>query len=759
MPSTQAIQAGRAFVRLFLKNDMTSQLVRVLRKAQARLQNFSRSAITMGRQVAIAGALMAAPLALATRTFAQFDDGMREVGAVTQAVGADFDLLTDKAKKLGASTSFTATEVALLMAELGRAGFAPAQIDKMTGSVLALARATKTEAAPAAGIMSAAIRQFALGAGDASRVADVLTAGANKSFNTLESLGESLKFAGPVANDFNMSLEDTVAVLGTLGNVGIQGSAAGTAIRRILLATGADAKKLQGIFGVAFVDAAGNARPLVDTLQDVADATKDLGTAERARKFKDAFGLLGITGASSIAKNITGTRELRDAIGEAGGIAEDTAAKMDAGLGGAFRILKSSIEGVQIAVGEALAPTLQKITKAITKAAQSSIKWIEANKGVVIALAATAAGTIALGVAITGLGVAALVASVALGAVATVVSFIASPLGILVAALAAGTVAWVKYSDSGKRALASLKTAFGTLLGDATTAFDGIKAALESGDIEGAMKIVTATMQLEWSRFVLKIMESTAPLRTWWTETTNWISDTFKTMTEGMDDDWFDFADGFKTSWNFLQDTLSEMITLGIRFSRPDATMASFVNDFFNVPSAVDLTRSAGTGGAGNLSTSVNDPGVVAAKAAVAANKKLLDDLAFAADDRAIAAFRAAEKARWLGYAKLVADGAAGDGVAGSSGPKSAAATSVASAIPTGVALTATYSAAAASISGFQAGGAEEKMANGITGINDNTTQMLTKMGELVADMSNLVAGNVSLQAVGERFLAGWKVT
>ena len=73
------------------------------------------------------------------------------------------------------------------------------------------------------GIMAATIRQFGMEAGEATRVADGLTAAANKSFNTVESLGEALSYAGPVAANANMSLEETLAILGTLGNMGIQG--------------------------------------------------------------------------------------------------------------------------------------------------------------------------------------------------------------------------------------------------------------------------------------------------------------------------------------------------------------------------------------------------------------------------------------------------------------------------------------------------------------------------------------------------------
>ena len=137
------------------------------------------------------GTAAAAPLAGSVAIFSNFDDAMRGVAAITQATGSQLESLRNTAKKLGATTSYSASEVASLMTELGRAGFKPEQIEKMTAAVMNMARATGTDATQASGIMAATIRQFGMEAGEATRVADGLTAAANKSFNTVESLGEA----------------------------------------------------------------------------------------------------------------------------------------------------------------------------------------------------------------------------------------------------------------------------------------------------------------------------------------------------------------------------------------------------------------------------------------------------------------------------------------------------------------------------------------------------------------------------------------
>lgn len=411
MAGAAEIRAGRAFVELYLKNNLTKGLANVRKQ----LDGFSKSAIAAGQKLAAMGTMAAVPFAMATKRFMDFDDAMRLVGAVSQSTDKELAMLTATAKRLGATTSFTAVQVASLMGELGRAGFSAEQVNVMTGAVLNLARATGTDATLSAGIMAASIRQFGLGASDATRVADLLTVAANASFNSVESLGEALSYAGPVAADFNMSMEDTLAILGALGNVGIQGSNAGTALRRLLTITGAEAEKLKEIFGVTFVDAAGNARPLVDVLDEVNKATANLGTADRAKKFNEAFGLLGITGASAIAKNAVSVRDLQKQLQNAGGVAEQTAKKMDGGLGGAFRMMMSAIEGVAISIGEALAPMLSNLAKQIEMAAGATIKFIDSNKELVTIAALAVGGVVAVGAGLIAAGIAAKVLGFGIG--------------------------------------------------------------------------------------------------------------------------------------------------------------------------------------------------------------------------------------------------------------------------------------------------------------------------------------------------------
>ena len=151
------------------------------------------------------------------------------------ATGKQFDALNAKAKLLGRTTSYTAAQVAGAMLELGRAGFDALQIDASIEAVLALARATGTELPTAANIAAGALRAFNLEADQMGRVADVMTATANNSAQTLEDLGEAMKYAAPVADAYGLSLEETTKILGALANFSIRASMAGNVLKNIML--------------------------------------------------------------------------------------------------------------------------------------------------------------------------------------------------------------------------------------------------------------------------------------------------------------------------------------------------------------------------------------------------------------------------------------------------------------------------------------------------------------------------------------------
>jgi TP901 family phage tail tape measure protein len=395
--SAGAIRAGRAFVEIFAADSAFQQSMTRIRTSIATVGQQLRRA---GTGTFLGGAAISAPIALAVRQFASFDDAIRAAAAAAGKGEGDLAAMGAAAEKLALQFGMGATEVATLGVEVARAfgdKLTTDQLNKVTASVLAMSKATGTEGVRSASIMASTLAQFGMGAEEAARVADVLTFTANATLNSVDSLGEALKYAGTNAALAGMDIEQTAAILGTLGNLGVQGSDAGTVLKRLLIITGAEAEKLKGIFGVSFLDMDGNVRPLVETLDEVSRATAGMASGERIAKMNEAFGLLGISAAIGIGQAGDATRKLENDIRNATGTALSQAQFMEAGVGGSMRQMRTNIETLGNAFSAVLAPVLNSITGDLVGVAQSIAAVAKENPGLAMGLAGTAAGMIAIG--------------------------------------------------------------------------------------------------------------------------------------------------------------------------------------------------------------------------------------------------------------------------------------------------------------------------------------------------------------------------
>jgi TP901 family phage tail tape measure protein len=578
--SATAVRGGQVFIEIGAD---PKKFFAALSGLQKRIGQMGSALTNLGGKMAGVGTALALPIGLAMRNFAQFDDAIRATAAVSQASASELQRLTEVARNLGATTSFTAVQVANLMTELGRAGFSPKEIENMTGAVLDLSRATGTDAALSAGIMAATLRQFGLGATEATRAADVLTATANKTFNTVEGLGESLKYAGPVAKELGLSLEDTAAILGVLGNVGIQGSEAGTALRRLGVISAASGEKLQELFGISNQDAAGNLKPLITILDEINDVTANMPVAERTKRMAEAFGLLGITSANVLSKSAGGVSDLAAVLRTAQGTAAKTAKEMDAGLGGSMRITLSAIEGTALAIGDALAPGLQKLVDFIGQVATAVTGFVKENEALVISFAKGVAIFTAAGLAIAGIGA-------ALTLVSAAMAVVLSPVVLIVAGVAALGVA-----------IAAMSGSLSGLSAIASTTFGSIYDAIVAGDLSGAMDALWAGLYAGWLRGTESLMGAVDPwismfqnaftilgaeiYKTWdWTWTS--IAGAFNTVgavIQGAMDNvingvmaaWDRLEAGIRKSWNYIQSFFKKGMDLKEENNKVDSEMAA----------------------------------------------------------------------------------------------------------------------------------------------------------------------------------------
>lgn len=343
-----------------------------------------------------------------------FDEEMSRVQALTRLDKSDSQLaaLRAQAKKLGAETAFTTRDAASGQAFLAMAGFTPQSIQAALPGVLNMALAGGMELGESADIGSNILSQFTLPAGEMNRVSDVLTAAFTRTNTDLRSLGDTMKYAGPVASKLGISLEEAAGMAGILANNGLRGSDAGTAMRaslaRLASPTAGAAKALKQL-GVSVSDASGKMRPIETILSDLYKATKKYGQVDQVSFFKDIAGEEAFVGLQTLVAG-AGSGELQRLVRElkgAGGEASAVAKKMADNLSGDLKNLDSAWEGFRIQVEETIDGPLRKLTQGLSDAITTAIEWIKANPRLAQTLLLVAGGALALTVAVGALSLAA----------------------------------------------------------------------------------------------------------------------------------------------------------------------------------------------------------------------------------------------------------------------------------------------------------------------------------------------------------------
>ena len=305
--------------------------------AKRNINDFEKGTTAGLKRVAAAfGAVGLAAVAVrglrqAVKVSREFEQSLGTVRAVTGANEAQFKALTAEARRLGATTRFSATQAGEGMLALARAGFEVDAALQATETTLKLAQAGALELGQAANIASNILASFGLRVGELERVADVLAATANKSNTTVAGLGDSFSKIGPLAAELEVSLETVSAAFGLLGNVGIPASDAGVAVRNMLLSlikfTPEATRAIEGL-GLSTDDVNLNVVSFADALSTLREA--GFGAEESLA----IFGKRLAAPALGLVKSADQLREFDGVLRQSGGTADEVATIMDDNLNG-----------------------------------------------------------------------------------------------------------------------------------------------------------------------------------------------------------------------------------------------------------------------------------------------------------------------------------------------------------------------------------------------------------------------------------------
>jgi TP901 family phage tail tape measure protein len=299
-------------------------------------------ALLLGAAGAISG------IGAAISAFADYEDKLRILGSIAGATGAQLQKLEDAAVNLSQNSRFTPREGIDGLTELSRAGLSAQDAITALKPTADLARVGLLGLSDSSAIVTKTLTQFALGADQASRVADVLAKAANSSNADVGTLADALAKTGPVARQFGVSLEDTVAALAKLADNGLAANIAGTGLQRVLIQLRSPTEEAQrALLGLGLT-----AEKINPEKVGLTGALRNLGAA--GLSVQDSVSLVG-TEFASLLTILTGSvgaidqvgAALRDSTGEA---AKQAAAGADT-LAAAFADLRGASEQFAVSAG------------------------------------------------------------------------------------------------------------------------------------------------------------------------------------------------------------------------------------------------------------------------------------------------------------------------------------------------------------------------------------------------------------------------
>ena len=418
-----------------------------------KLKKMGKAAGGVARQGAVITAAASAAVVSIFNVNKEFQLSMNRIEArLGNATGDQLNQLRDMAKELGKTTAFSASQAADGMGFLAMAGWKVNDILAATPDLLNLAAAAEMDLARAADITSNVMGAFEMDATRAGEAADVLAALTSSANVDMEMLADTFKMAAPLANAYGATLKDAGVAAGFLGNIGIQGTSAGTAMKGLFSVMSNPPPKAAAWFEelniqTSEIDKNGKRvmRDFSGTMAELGKKLSKMSQPERLKALGDIFGKIVGPSAIAMSKDLGQANsqflKLSESMESVEGRSQKMADIMMKGAPGAVARLMASIEGLMLAMGEAglldaVVGLITGLTGLISKLTEYA-PWLTKILGAVVVLSAgiTAAATAIVLLAKAFTIVKTAVIALKLVWVAFNAVFIASPIGLVIGAI------------------------------------------------------------------------------------------------------------------------------------------------------------------------------------------------------------------------------------------------------------------------------------------------------------------------------------
>ena len=301
----------------------------------------------------------------------EFESQMAKVGAIAGATGEEFEKLEAKARELGATTRYSATEVAEAMEYMGMAGWTTQEIIDGLAGVLDLATVSGMDLGKASDFVTDGLTAFGMKADEAGKMVDWLATASTKSNTSVAQMQSAFSNCASVADSFEVDMQDLIIALGLMANQGVKGAKAGTAMKNLITnlntLTEAQAKCVEEYNLQAAREAIING-DLLGGLKLLKTALEDLDTPTKNAVIETLVGKEALNGVSALLGTTTeDMKELEDAMGNCTGAASEMAKNFDDTLKGALKGLASAMQEQLLQIFDKVEGNIKDVTKQFTE--------------------------------------------------------------------------------------------------------------------------------------------------------------------------------------------------------------------------------------------------------------------------------------------------------------------------------------------------------------------------------------------------------
>lgn len=395
----EAGQNAVSFGDILKANIISDLVVEGIRKITDGLKDFARFSLESGMN---------------------FEAQMSRVQAISGATAEEAGLLADKAKEMGESTVFSATESAQALEYMAMAGWKTDDMLSGLAGIMNLAAASGEDLAATSDIVTDALTAFGLTAADSTHFADVLAVASSNANTNVGMMGETFKYVAPVAGAMGYTVEDAAVAIGLMANSSIKASSAGTALRTLMTNMAkptSDMADAMYYLGVSLTDDEGNMHSFMEVMDQLRDGFKGgrISQEEYAAAMENWKGMyergsvdlvqytravtaldIALNGTNEsqqaeIAAMLAGKeamsgllaivnaspadyQKLTDAIYNADGAAQEMAETMTDNLSGSLTLMQSAAEGVGISLYEKVKEPLTAVINDITNNALPAVQ-------------------------------------------------------------------------------------------------------------------------------------------------------------------------------------------------------------------------------------------------------------------------------------------------------------------------------------------------------------------------------------------------